>query len=178
MKKLYTVMNKISDFLEKPTGFLSALCLFAGLLALFFQVLYRYVIIRFVSFQFPFTEEFARYTIIWFTYIICGVCLKEGSMVSLSILYDKLPRVPRLILYFFTRILMLIFVAVVIYFGFKYMPTALKFKSIMLRLPGLYLYSFPILGAFLMGYEILVDTVGVISGELEPFESRGNLTES
>ena len=169
MKKLYHVLNDISDFMQKPLEFFSASALFVGAMALFLQVINRYVLAKLFNFSVSFTEELARYTIIWFTYSIAGVCLKEGSLISLDLLYSRLPRIPKLILYYITRVMMLVFVVVIVRYVVAYIPTAMKFTSVVLRVPGIFLYIFPGIGCALMGYEIITEACGVICGELEPF---------
>lgn len=169
MKKIYHLLNHISDIVQKPVEFLSAITLFVGAMSLFLQVVNRYILVKIFHFSFSFTEELARYTIIWFTYLIAGVCLKEGGLISLDLLYSRLPRKPKLVIYYFTRVLMLLFVAVIIKYVVAYIPTAMKFTSTILKVPGIFLYTFPGIGCLLMGYEIITETCGVICGELEPF---------
>jgi len=178
MKKLYRFLSSISDFLQKPAEFISAIILFTGAMSLFLQVINRYILVKIFDFSFTFTEELSRYTIIWFTYIIAGVCLKEGELVSLNLLYSKLSKIPKLILYFFTRALMLLFVVVIIKYIAVYLPTAMKFRSVAMGIPGAFLYSFPGIGCVLLGYEIITEVCGVASGELQPFcEGRKPYTD-
>lgn len=169
MKKIYHFLNTISDAIQKPLEFISAIILAVGAASLFLQVVNRYILVKIFHFSFSFTEELARYTIIWFTYLIAGVCLKEGGLISLDLVYTRLPKTLKLVLYYITRILMMIFVVVITRYVIAYLPTAMKFTSTALKIPGIFLYSFPAIGCVLMGYEIITETCGVICGELEPF---------
>lgn len=169
MKKIYHLLSTISDFLQKPLEILSACALLVGAMSLFLQVINRYIFAKYFDFSLSFTEELARYTIIWFTYTIAGVCLKEGGLISLDLLYTRLPRIPKMVLYYVTRVLMMVLVVVIIKYVIAYIPTAMKFRSVILGIPGVFLYSFPGIGFALMGYEIITEVSGVICGELEPF---------
>lgn len=169
MKKIYHFLSSVSDTVQKPIEFVSGICLFVGALSLFLQVVNRYILAKYFNFSFTFTEELARYTIIWFTYTIAGICLKEGQLISLNLLYDRLPRIPKLILYYITRAMMLVFCFIIIRFVISFIPTAMKFKSIAMKIPGIFLYSFPGIGFALMAYEIITEVFGVMCGELPPF---------
>lgn len=169
MKKIYRFLSSVSDTVQKPVELVSGIFLFVGAMSLFLQVVNRYILAKYFNFSLTFTEELARYTIIWFTYTISGVCLKEGQIISLNLLYDRLPRTPKLILYYLTRIMMLAFCFIIIRFVISFIPTAMKFKSIAMKIPGIFLYSFPGIGFALMAFEIITEVFGVMCGELPPF---------
>ncbi len=174
MKCIYLFLNRISSIVQKILECFAAICILSGLFSVFFQVIYRYIIVKFVSFSFPFTEEFARYTIVWMTYLLAGVCLKEGSLVSLNLVYDRVHGTMKYVLYYATRALMILFLYIIIRYGIKYLPQALLYKSPILRLSGLYLYMMPVLGSVLMLYETIVDILGVACKEIAPFTARCN----
>lgn len=174
MRKVYHFLNKVSDRIQAVIEFIAALCIITGLAAVFFQVIYRYIIVKFASFSFPFTEEYARFTTVWVTYLCAGVCLKEGFMVSLNLLYDALPRKPKMALYFLTRLLMALFLYWVIFYTIAYLPRAVMYTSPVLRLSGIYLYSMPIIGSVFLLFEMIVEAIGVACGELPPFVSRNS----
>ena len=172
IKKIYVFLNRISNFIQKPLEFLIAFFLMTGIISVIFQVFYRYVLVKTFSFSFPYTEEYSRYTLIWMTYLGAGIVLKEGSLVSLSLLYDHLKGAPRYVIYFITRFLMLSFMFVVVRFGVNYLPLALMFKSPVLYISGVFLYMMPVFGCSMMIYETFVEILGVICGELRPFIGR------
>jgi TRAP-type C4-dicarboxylate transport system permease small subunit len=172
IKKLYLFFNKASDFFQKPLEFIIALFLYTGVLAVIFQVLYRYVLVKLFHFSFPYTEEYSRYTIIWITYLGAGIVLKEGGLVSLNLLYDQLHGIPKYVIYFITRAMMFVFMYVVIRYGFDYFPQARMFKSPVIRISGVFLYMMPAAGCVLMFYETIVEMLGVMCGELKPFAGR------
>lgn len=172
IRKIYGTLNKISGVAQKILEAVVAFLILTCALDLFFQVIYRFIIIKFFSFSFPFTEEYARYALIWVTYLCAGMCLKNGSMASVNFIYDRLKLPARRILYYFTRVLFIIFLIVGIRFGFQHILNSQIYKSPVMRVPGVYLYSAPFVGCILMIYEMITEVLGVICGEIEPFKGR------
>lgn len=80
LNKLYLNLKKISDCLQRVLETIAAFLIIVCSLALLFQVFYRFIIIKYVSFSFPFTEEIAKYALIWSVYLMIGICLKEGLL--------------------------------------------------------------------------------------------------
>lgn len=177
MKQAYHALNRFSRVLSLITeslgGVMIALCFFA----LFFQVLYRFILIKIWSFSFPFTEEFARYALTWSCYLCIGVCLREGSQASVNFLYDRLSGLPKVLLFLLTRALMWIFLGVALYYGYRLTVNHLNFRSATMQLPGIFIFSAPLLGSVLMAFEAIIECLGVVSGELEPFTGRPVDTE-
>jgi TRAP-type C4-dicarboxylate transport system permease small subunit len=169
VKNIYHAMNSLSSLVNRILGWISGLLIALCAAALLFQVLYRFVIVKIFSFSFPFTEEFARFALIWSCYLCLGMCLKEGSQASVNFLYDRLRGTPKLLLYLLTRALMLLFLAVAVYYGIIITGNNAIFRSATLRIPGTYLYSAPVLGCILMAYETVTEILGVLCGELKPF---------
>ena len=172
MKTVYHTLNRFSRMLSLAAewlgGIMIALCFFA----LLFQVLYRFVLIKIWSFSFPFTEEFARYALTWSCYLCIGVCLREGSQASVNFLYDRLSGLPKILLFLLTRALMWVFLAVALYYGYRLTMNNLHFRSATMRLPGIFIFAAPLAGSVFMAFETVIECVGVISGELEPFKGR------
>ena len=176
IRKVYHGLNKVSAVAQKILEGIVAFLILTCALDLFFQVIYRFIIIKFFSFSFPFTEEYARYALIWVTYLCAGMCLKNGSMASVNFIYDRLKPTPRKALYFATRVLFIIFLIVGIRFGFQHILNSQIYKSPVMRVPGVYLYSAPFVGCCLMIYELITEILGVIVGEIEPFVGRPEKT--
>lgn len=171
-KRIFNILNSGSAKMAKGLEIVSALMIFICFLTLLFQVFYRFVIIKFFSFSFPFTEELARFLLVWTVYIIAGVNLREGSMVSINYIYDKLGIRGRAIMYYISRVLVVIFLAVVFIYSFQVIRQNANFHSSTLRAPGWILFSAPTVGIILLSYETLVEILGVAVGEIQPFEPR------
>ena len=92
-------------------------------------------------------------------------------MAQVDIVYGKLGHKGKLILYIMTRVLIFLVLLIAVKYGLYICKIKAIYKSAMLRAPGKLLYSAPIVGSFLVGYEVLTELVGVFCRELEPFEA-------
>lgn len=119
MKTLYHALNRVSRLVSGITETLGGVMIAFCFLALFFQVLYRFVFVKIWSFSFPFTEEFARYALTWSCYLCIGACLREGTQASVNLLYDRLSALPKKLLFLLTRALMWIFLGVALYYCYE-----------------------------------------------------------
>jgi len=146
-------------------------------LTIVFQVLYRFVIVKFVSFSIPFTEELARYLLMWITYLILGVCFKEGMHASVSFLSTALPKRGKLALYFFIRAAMLVFLGIVLARGIRITGRSWHYMTPTLEWPMAVLYMAVVVGAVLMILQVLLELYGVLTGREEPFatEKKGEV---
>lgn len=169
---LYAALEKTSQRINKVLEYLVSFLVVTCAAALFFQVIYRFIIVKFVSFSFPFTEEYARYALIWLTYLCIGICYKEGSMASVNLLFDKLQGKSKLALYILTRLVILLFLVAAMAYGIRFVKNNLIFRSATLGIPGLFLQSAPFVGAALMTFEWFVEVTGVLTGSVEPFGHR------
>lgn len=169
MKKLYYGLNKISNAICKILTILIVGIVIINAGSVFLQVLNRYIIVKISDFSFPWTEELARYSMIWLCYLALPIVYREGSMAQLDLIFDRLGKRGKMALYILTRILCLAFIVVAVYYGIYIVQTRMMFKSSILRAPGYTLYSAPIFGCVIMAYEIITEMIGVFSGVLEPF---------
>lgn len=169
MKNLYFGLNKISNFICKILQVLIVAVVIVNASSVLLQVLNRYIIVKISNLSFPWTEELSRYSMIWLCYLALPIVYREGSMAQLDLVFDRLGKKGRMVLYVITRILCLVFIVIAVYYGFHIVQTRMMFKSSILRAPGYALYSAPIFGCVLMAYEIITEMVGVFSGVLEPF---------
>ena len=169
MKKLYAVLNKISDVICRILCILGVVIVIVNFGSVLLQVINRYIIVKISDVSFPWTEEMARYSMIWLCYIFLPIVYREGAMAQLDLIYERVGKKGRLALYVITRILCLVFIALAVYHGVHIVETRMRFKSSILRAPGYMLYSAPIVGCSLVAYEILTELVGVFAGVLDPF---------
>jgi len=169
---LYKGLEKISKIVSVVLGYLVSFLVVSCCAALFFQVIYRFIIVKFVSFSFPFTEEYARYALIWMTYLSISICYKEESMASVNLVYDKLHGKAKTAMFIITRLMILVFLVVVMVYGMRFVQNNRLFHSATMQVPGVFLHSAPLVGGIFLTYEWLTEVIGVLTGNLEPFESR------
>lgn len=172
LKTIYHGGSKLSDIIEQVLKVILVFLAFGCAFDLLLQVLYRFVLVHFVSFSLTWTNEIAQDFIVWMTYLAVGICYKNNSMAAVNLVYDKLKPLPKFILYLLTRAVVFIF----LYFGIKYSWASIlsvkNWTSPSLHLPGWILYGAPFLGCVLITFEVVVDVLGVLCGELVPFVCR------
>lgn len=171
LRKIYFGMHKCSNLICRILELIIILLVVVNAGDVFLQVFNRYVLVKISNISFSWTDEMARYSMIWICYCAIGICFREGSMAQVDIIYNHLNKRGRLALYLVTRILMFLVLFVSVKYGIYVCGIKKIFKSAMLRAPGTALYSAPVVGSFLVGFEMLTELTGVICGELEPFEA-------
>jgi TRAP-type C4-dicarboxylate transport system permease small subunit len=119
--------------------YLSGILLAVMVVCILLQVLLR----GFLNLGLSWTEEMARYTMIWLTYIGAIVSLKQGSHIAINILVRKLSPTWQKYVNLLSNLLMLFFLLVLVRVGIK-----LAFSRIIINqlTPGLqistsYVYS-------------------------------------
>ena len=79
---IYNGMNKISGVIQKILEAVVVLLVLSCAADLLLQVTYRFILVNFVSWSCSWTTEYAQDALIWITYLMVGICYKEGSMAS------------------------------------------------------------------------------------------------
>lgn len=80
-------MQKISDLLNRVCEVLLIVILSAMAIAVFMQVLFRYVI----HLPLFWTEEFARYCLVWASLLGASVAVKRGDHIAVTLFLEKMP---------------------------------------------------------------------------------------
>lgn len=153
MLRAEPVFNKVNRFLE-----LFLIVIFSLLvLDVLFQVFSRYIL----GTSFSWTEEFARFSLIWMTIVGAAYLNAKREHLSMDFLYQKLSDVNRkrasviieVLIFFFALIVM-----VIGGFNLVYITLHLEQLSGTLRIPLGYIYAiFPLCGLLIMcfsGYHI------------------------
>ena len=169
MEKLYYRMNNISNVICKILCILVVGVVIVNAGSVLLQILNRHLIVRISDLSFPWTDELARYSMIWMCYLIIPIVYREGSMAQLDLIFDRLGKKGKMTLYILTRILCMGFIIIAVYYGVHIVETRMMFKSSVMQIPGWALYSAPSFGCVFMAYEIITEMIGVFAGVLEPF---------
>ena len=99
-------MQRISDTVHRITEILLLIVLTAMSVVVFLQVLFRYVL----GLPLFWTEEFARYCLVWASLLGAAVATKRGQHIAVTFVMERLPaRLRR-----FFRIVALLSVAVIL----------------------------------------------------------------
>lgn len=144
------MLDKVLSFFEETVS--SYLLIFSSLL-IFAQVISRKVF----SYSPIWSEELARYCIIWFIFFGSSFAVKKGSHATVDALTNYLPKTPKKILELVSTVISLVFSIIIVVAGI-YM--CLKLKEIgnvtpSLRLPMYVPYLAIPIGCFMMSIRYL-----------------------
>lgn len=171
LRKLYQKLNKFSDYLTKAIGVILVAMVVGSILVVLLQVINRYVLCKISDISIHFTDELSRYMMIWSAYFAIAMCLREGSMPRVDILFGLMGKRVKFVLYLFTCAMTYVFYFIVIKYGIAYCNVMSAFKTSMLKWPGNVVYFAPVLGTIFLSIESTIELIGVICGEVEPFNA-------
>ncbi len=142
MDKVQKVYSTIEEILKVIVFIFLALMV----VNIFGNVLLRYV------FRYPiaWTEELARYLMIWFGFIGMSLALKYDEHVYISFVTKLFPKKVERFLIFLSRIVMLIFLIAVLIYSIKVIPVLSRQKSTALQVPMYIPYLSVTFGSALM----------------------------
>jgi TRAP-type C4-dicarboxylate transport system permease small subunit len=125
------MMEKVSDFLNRASEIALTVVLAAMAIAVFLQVLFRYAL----HLPLFWTEEFARYCLVWASLLGAAVALKRGEHIAVTIFLENLPKGLAQILIVVARISVALILMVIIWGGVKLVIITSVQVSPALRIP-------------------------------------------
>lgn len=159
------VINKIGDIVDKAAKFLVMVLTGATLIAILMQVFMRY----FVGQPLTWSEELARFCMIWITYIGASVAMRAKTLVAVDMFLKKMPLKVRYVLGIIGDLLMLFITG----FLFYYTVLMLGNQSITmqltpaLRLPAIAVYFCLPIGYGVMSFHLIISLIKRFSGKTE-----------
>ncbi|MDO4960499.1 MAG: TRAP transporter small permease [Eubacteriales bacterium] len=164
------VIDKISDIVN-----LIAENVVAILMGLMTVVVFMQVVFRAISGSLPWSEELARYMMIFMVYIGASVGVKRQNHIAVEFVMSLLPGKGRTIADIIADLLTLICFAVIIFFGMKVVKVTMMQKSPVLRVKMGYIYFSLVLGGILMSLQTIINLlhsiINLISGKDDAKES-------
>lgn len=153
------ITRKISEKIKHLSLFLAGMFLLINIIDIVFSVISRY----FFSSSLVWTEELARFTLIWAVMFGGVAALSYGEHVSITIVVEKLPQALSRILNFLRHIIIIAVLLFMTYMGFKYTNNAWRFTTLAMGIPkAIPLMSIPVgMGLMLIQYIlILISSIG------------------
>ncbi len=114
----------MSLYLEKATTILGVIIFSIMVVSVLMGVFYRYILFN----PLPWSDELAVYCMIWIGYLGVGIALKYNEHPALEFIVDKLPTGARKMLKIFVYLAILIFLTVVMFWGFRYAISSGSFR--------------------------------------------------
>ena len=178
VKAIYKSLNHKEDVLHKVLKVLGAVALIISFFSIIIQVSYRYIICKFVVLPLSFTEELSRFCLYWIIYLMLPIVIKEGMESANTFLPDRVKGVPKLILFIVVRCVCIFVAYIALKYSIVVLNTNATYHSPAMRIPGLYIYLPVTIGMILVFVRYAVEALGLICGEIRPFESLHPVEET
>ena len=153
------ITRKISDKIKHLSLFLAGMFLLINIIDIIFSVISRY----FFNSSLVWTEELARFTLIWAVMFGGVAAMSYGEHVSITIVVEKLPNYLSKIVNFVRHIIIIAVLIFMTYMGFEYTSNAWRFTTLAMGIPkAIPLMAIPIgMGLMLIQYIlILISSIG------------------
>lgn len=158
------ILNKLEEIFV-------GMAMIAATLVLFINIILRY----FFNENQSWADEFVRYSIIWIAFIGAAICFRQGIHFGVDLLIKSLPKKYKTHLQVYINVVCILFVILLIYFGFKLvffsMQTGQMTPSLQIATYWVYL-SIPV-GATLSLLYLVIDTFKLISTDSSNVELGG-----
>lgn len=126
---------------EKTMDSIACIILLALLLIVWAQIGSRYIL----NDSLTWTEEAARYLMIWGVLLGSGIALLRGYLISINLFLQKMPSHLRRVLFAVNRLLSLFFFGLLTYYGVKLCVMGSRMESPALGIPYTWIYlSIPV----------------------------------
>lgn len=173
LKNVYHKLDAIENKLYKLCALIGAIAMGIAFCSIFLQVLYRYLLSRFVNLPLAFTEELARYCLFWIVYLLLPCIIKDGMEASNTFLPSLLKGKPKTVLYLIVRGICVVVAVIAFYCSFATLQTYWGFTSPVMGLPGFFMYGPVVIGMGIVVLRYIIEFIGFLSGEVKPFETIG-----
>lgn len=173
-KVIEKALAKIAGFLSNLTG--------AVMLAIVVSVTIQIVGRNILKISTPWTEELARYLLIWLTFLGAPVVLYRGEHLMVDLFYSKFPTKVRQFVHLFADLLILAFCLYLLINGAELCmdPKIQRFLSPAMGIPRVWVYAaLPVGSALLILFDLadIVQTVLVILGKRPDNTASGLVNE-
>lgn len=158
-----SALNKLSDIVNTVVEYVVAVLMGLMTIVVFVQVLFRLT-----SGSLPWSEELARYMMIYMVYLGASVGVKYANHIAVEFIAGMLPPKGRDILEILADLLMLFCFVIIIFFGMKVVNVTMMQKSPAMQLKMGYIYFSLVLGGglmFLQGAIHLIKTIAHLAGK-------------
>ncbi len=132
-------------------------------------VVFAQVIFRMIGASLPWSEEFARYTMVFLTYIGASVGVKYKSHISVEAVTGMLPHKLQLMVEVLIDILLMAVFYILIRYGMRVVMITMKQQSPAMKVKMGYMYFSLVIGAVFM----LVHTVNNIVSDIKRVKTEG-----
>ena len=152
-------LNKLSDIVNAIAEYFVAICLGAMSVVVFAQVVFRLT-----AGSLPWSEELARYLMIYAVYVGASIGVKKCTHISVEFVMSRCPSGAQNAVEIIVDILMMVAFVILCYYGMKIVTLTMMQKSPAMRIKMGYVYFSMVLGGALMLLHCLNNMINTITG--------------
>ena len=152
------VLNKVSDVVNTLVEYVVAILMGLMTIVVFVQVLFRLT-----AGSLPWSEELARYMMIYLVYMGASVGVKHGDHIAVEVVAGMLPKKGQDILQILVDLLMLVCFAIIIFYGLRVVNVAMMQRSPAMQVSMGFIYASLVVGGGLMFLQGLIDLIKTIA---------------
>lgn len=139
-------MERVSDIVNRIAEIATFLVISVMAIVVFVEVIFRYVLML----PLFWTEEFARYCLIWSSILGAGIALKRGEHIAVTFLADRLPPVIRMQASLLAKLFIAAFLVIIFWGGLSLFIITRHQLSPAMRIPMSWPYMAVPLGSLIM----------------------------
>jgi TRAP-type C4-dicarboxylate transport system permease small subunit len=150
-------MSRISDLIDTGTKIVLVIVLSLMAIVVFLQVIFRYL----VHFPLFWTEEFARYCLVWASLLGAGVAFKQGQHIAVTYFLDRFAgdRKRKLMVGILADFFIAVILVVVFWGGLELVRITRHQLSPALQIPMSYPYLAVPIGSAIMFIHLLAESL-------------------
>jgi TRAP-type C4-dicarboxylate transport system permease small subunit len=157
-------MEKFVGFINRTVKYILYLLLTVLIIAVFAQVIFRFVIEQ----PLAWTEELARYCLVWITFLGAAFAMGKKAHVGLEIVKNSLPKMGQKIISILSTIVSVAFFVIIMDHGLELMNQSMTQLSPVLQIPMGVVYSVLPVSALLL----IVNVIYIMVQEMKGVEQR------
>ncbi|PTQ70676.1 TRAP transporter small permease [Celeribacter persicus] len=150
-------------WIDRKVGAILKPVIFAGMAGLT-AVITLQIVSRVFFTSMSWTEEVARFLLIWITFLGAALAYQQGRHIAVTLLRDSLPPMPGRIVSGLATLVAIVFLLTLAEIGWRYMTMQSFQKSPSLRLSMTYVYAVMPLAAVIMAGLSLIDLLRLLAG--------------
>lgn len=152
-------LNKLSDVVNTIAEYFCAIAL--GVMSI---VVFAQVVFRLTSGSLPWSEELARYLMIYMVYIGTSIGVKRCSHIAVEVVMDRCPPSVQKVVELLVDVLMMVAFVVICVYGFKIVNITMMQKSPAMQIKMGYVYMSMVIGGALMLLHCVNNMINTITG--------------
>ncbi|MFM9268871.1 TRAP transporter small permease [Halomonas elongata] len=154
-------MLSLLERLERGIDAATRPIVFVGVAAMI-GVITLQIISRVFFTAFGWTEEVARFLLVWITFLAATLAYRGGHHIAVDFVVEALPKPPKRLLRLIADGAALVFLVALMVIGYRYMQMQGFQKSASLRLSMTWVYAVIPLSAALMSWTTLLDILSLL----------------